>query len=158
MSAILRISGKNLDAKACAQSTTLPVVKVYQRGQPVYPASKLLKKRNHMSGLNIRLTPPDGLDSKLYTLVRRARTMIKRHRAELRRLRKFPGVQYACLDFGVPELNVAGQFEHVPHEFLLELGRLRIDLEISIYHAFRRKKKAAPNKSLNRTRQKRRSG
>ena len=139
--------------EACAKATTLPVEYVYQRGKLIYPASKLLKKRYRLSGLNIQLTANHGLDAKLYALVRCAQKVIKRHRDELQRLRKFPGVQYARLDFGISELDVAGQFEYIPHEFLLELGRLKIDLEISIYHAFRRTKKIAPNKSLKRTRQ-----
>jgi hypothetical protein len=46
------------------------------------------------------------------------------------------GVESAVLDIGVAKLDVAGQFEHIPAAFLLELGRMGIDLEISIYHAF----------------------
>ncbi len=152
MSVIFRISGKNFDAEACARSTTLPVVKVYKRGQLIYPSSMVLKKRYLTSGVNMRLEGPDGLEGKLHTLVSRAHSAINKHHREIQRLRKFPGVQNACLDFGVLELNVAAQFESVPHEFLLQLGRLRIDLEISIYHAFQRRKKKVPNKTLHRTR------
>ena len=134
---ILRISGKHFEAEACARSTKLPVCNVYKRGQ-LGP----LKKRSKTAGVNIVLLRTRSFNQNLYGLVNRVSKVVAMSRPELCRLRSFRGVEHMCLDFAINELDVAGQFEQIPYEFLRDLGQLRIDLEISIYHAFKGKRKS----------------
>jgi hypothetical protein len=136
MSVILRISGRDLDPEVVARKTTLPVTHIFRRGEPVLPRSKPRGAKNKFSGLNIQIASKDGLNGRASVLVRKAMRVISKHRQELARIARAPGVESAVLDVGVPRLDVAGQFERIPAAFLLELGKLRIDLEISIYHAW----------------------
>src|SRR3989442_13160711 len=111
MSAILRISGSSLDAEACIATTSLPAVRVYERGTRRFPLSKTNRKRNRLSGVNFRVTPRDGLEGRLLALAEAASAVLTAHRREVQRLRRRPDVESVVLDIGIPRLDVAGQFE-----------------------------------------------
>jgi len=136
MSVILRLSGKHLDPETVAQMTKLPIVKKYRRGEAVYPRTKPRGPKHKFSGVNIKITPNDHLQSRASDLARKAMQVISKRRREIIQITKAPGVEFVVLDIGISKLDVAGQFEQIPSPFLLQLGQLGIDLEISIYHAF----------------------
>lgn len=136
MSAMLRVSGRKLDPQMVARLTTLPVAMLYQKGEPVFPRTQPRGRKHKFSGINIRLTRFDGFRGQTRALVRKALRVIEARRREVTRIAKMPGVESVVLDIGVAKLDVAGQFERIPAAHLLKLGKMGIDLEISIYHLF----------------------
>ena len=64
------------------------------------------------------------LDAKLFLL---------QHVADLQTVQRFPGVESITLDFAIETRDVAVQSESFPADLLATLGRLGIDLTVSIY-------------------------
>jgi hypothetical protein len=58
---------------------------------------------------------------------------LERYEKELKKLGKFPGVEFLTLDFGISLRDVVAQFEYFPSELLLFAGKLGIGLAISLY-------------------------
>ena len=68
--------------------------------------------------------------------IRDAIKFLERHKRQLRRLSRLPGVETLTLDFGVARRDVPAQFDYFPPNLLLAAGKLGIGLELSWYHAF----------------------
>jgi hypothetical protein len=136
MSVILRLSGKHLDPETVAHMTKLRVVNKFRRGEAMYPLTKPRGVKHKFSGLNVQITPDDSLNGRASVLAHKAMQVISKRRREIVRITKAPGVEIAVLDIGISKLDVVGQYERIPAPFLFQLGKLGIDLEISIYHVF----------------------
>jgi hypothetical protein len=55
------------------------------------------------------------------------------HADEVRRLRKFPGVEAVTLDFGIWRRDVVVQCDHFSEELVRLAGELGVGLELSAY-------------------------
>ena len=133
MGCMLRIGGRRFDAKACAESTSLPVARVHVKGEPVL-RTRPNGKKNSESSLNIRVSRAEF--HRLDRQIKDARAFVKRHSREIRRIGRLRGVEHLVLDFGIARRDVAGQFDRFPAELLLACGKLGIGLEVSWYQAF----------------------
>ncbi len=134
MTCILRVSGRQFASRSYAQRTTLPVVKVYVRGEPRLPRSRPNGKNHTTSGVNIEVSGADFTNFKRQ--VRDAVSFLTRHRPALRRLARIAGVEELTLDFGLADRDVAAQFDYFPPELITAAGSLGIGIEIARYHAF----------------------
>jgi hypothetical protein len=133
MSCVLRASGKTFASREYAARTSLPVLKVYARGEPRF-RSKPDGKKNQRSGVNISVSDADFTNLKRQ--IRDAIAFLARHKRALSRLRRSEGLEDLTLDFGVADRDVAAQFDYFPADLLLAAGRLGIGIEVSRYHAF----------------------
>jgi hypothetical protein len=133
MSCILRISGKDFDARAYARRTSLPVVKVYMRGEPRF-WHKPTGKKNINSGVNVEVSRAEFENPKRQ--IRDAIAFLVKHRRAVQRLRNTVGVEEITLDFAIADREVAAQFDYFPPELIRSAGSLGIGIEVSRYHAF----------------------
>jgi hypothetical protein len=116
---------------------------VFWKGTPRSEHSTTLSRIN---GFNWTVSDADG--SRLDEQIRDAKAFLKRQRAELARLRRLN--LHSTLDFGVEANHEdAAKFVRVDAKLLSELGKLGIDLEISVYLA---ESAMTSNTSLERTR------
>ena len=130
MSAVLRIDGVDFDVdRFCAKSSLTPCA-VYRRGERVSQVSRS-RRRRKASGMNIVVS--DGEFDDFQRQVQEAIAFLSANRKELRRLMRFPGVEGACLDFGIERLDVAAQFDRLPPELVRLAGELGLGIEISHY-------------------------
>jgi hypothetical protein len=133
MSCVLRVSGKNFDARAYAQRSRLPIATVHVRGEPRLPRTRPSGERHKTSGVVIDVSSADF--ESLKRQIKQAIRFLAAHRSALRGLRRVVGVETITLDFGVADRPVAAQFDYFPPELITAAGSLGIGLEISRYHA-----------------------
>ena len=85
--------------------------------------------------------------------VRDAIRFLKRHGAAVRKLRRFPGVEDATLDFGIVWHDVAVQADVLPAELVLLAGKCGLAVEVSHYPiATARRSKRARRRGIARRR------
>jgi hypothetical protein len=131
MSSILRISGRTLDIDKCVERSRLTPIFIYRRGEAIN-SSKPKGKKNSRSGASFQISRRTFF--MFDAQVRETQTFLGRHETEIRRLRRFKGVDSACVDFGVdPEEGVAVQSWRFPENLISLANRLRLELELSVY-------------------------
>lgn len=130
MPCVLRASGKNFKSDQFAKSTSLPICAVYRKGDSKIP-KKINRKRWSTSGINVEVSNADFDNPG--EQVNDALKFLDKYKKELKRLAKYPGVEFMTLDFGFAQLDVVAQYEYFPPELLQAAGQLGIGLEISLY-------------------------
>jgi hypothetical protein len=132
MSCVFRASGQSFEVDAFLRESALSAHPVFRRGSPRLPGSGSLAST---SGFNVAVS--DAEFDNLREQIDDALAFVRRHEAEIRRLRSFPGVETVCLDFGVPWRDVVAQTDTFPPELLRVMGDLGIELTVSHYQASR---------------------
>jgi hypothetical protein len=125
--AVLRVSGSKAGVTRFLETSRWKPITVFWKGKPRSEHSTRLSEIN---GFNCSVSDADG--SRLVAQIRDANTFLKRQRSELTRLKRLN--LHATLDFSV-EANCedAAKFVRFDATLLAELGKLGIDLEISVY-------------------------
>src|SRR2546428_7986516 len=124
MSCVLRVSGKKFAATAFAKRTELPVIKVYVRGEPKLPRTRPDGEKHRTSGVNIEVSRADFTNLRLQ--IRHAQLFLERHKRELIRLMRSPGVEDMTLDFAVTDRAVPAQFDYLPPQLIATAGKMGI--------------------------------
>ena len=123
---VLRACGDDFDVDAFLSTSNLQPCAVYHRGEP---RSRL--KLHSENGFNIAVTE----HGKLKEDIPEAISFLSAHEAELLRLRNFSGVKDVCLDFGYERRDVVVQYDYLPSELLVLVGKLGLGIELSLYPA-----------------------
>jgi hypothetical protein len=135
---VLRASGPRFAVDRFAERTSLPVHSVYRRGEARFPRSKPKGPKHKISGITVVVS--DASWSKLPAQVRDAERFLSKHKREIRRLSRFPGVDGVVLDFPIHlriGRKVVAQFDRFPASLVRAAGELGIALELSTYPAAR---------------------
>jgi len=136
MSWCLRASGETFDVDASIKHHPLDTIVVHRKGKPKYPQSRPDGPRNDQSSLNIVVSNADfdNIDQQIDDAI--AYLSDKVNADKITKLMSHPGVDGACLDFGV-ELNTNEEFCFQGFVFPADLtklaGELGLDIELSIY-------------------------
>jgi len=131
MSAVLRVSGVAFDPDRFCAGSGLDPCKLYRKGERVFPASRPDGRRNDKSGINV--VASDAGFNEFPRQVEEATAFLVAHRADLARLRSFPGVEDMTLDFGIPRRDVVVHSDYLPPALLRLSGELGIGIELSYY-------------------------
>ena len=126
---VLRAVGVTISVERFLQGSQLRPCATFQKGESGSRASRK-GKRSKTSGMNVVVAEGDSL----LVQIHHAMAFLKHHRRELMRLRRYPGVELVCLDFGiaVSDEKVA-YFVYLPPELLRLAGQLDIGIELSRY-------------------------
>jgi len=131
MTCYFRVNGSRFDVEAFLRRSMLPPGRVYYRGDTRFPTLPKWPKRYTRSGFTVRIGPDTW---ELRNQIRPALVFLRKHRRELKRLSRFPGVQDIRLDFGVNMKEESmGQFFPLPGELIALCAPSNIGLEISVY-------------------------
>ncbi len=141
MSSVLRVTGRDFDVDRCCAQLGLAPCAAYRRGEPMFPASQPDGRRNEQSG--VHLVVSDAGFEEFPRQVEEAIAFLRAHGGEVRQLVQFPGVESACLDFGVTRRDVAVQCEYLPPELVRLAGELGLGIELSQYPALQSNECAA---------------
>jgi len=126
LSCILRAAGDGFTVDTFLASTSLVAYDVFRRGEPKTSATQF-----KTSGINIEVSATDFND--LEGQVEDAIRFLKSNREELKRLRRFQGVEDVRLDFAVEAKDVFVQSNYLPPELLALAAELGVGIELSIY-------------------------
>ena len=132
MAAILRVDGKDFDPDRFVADSALAPVQIYRRGEPRQgPGSE--GKVHTTSGLNFMLSDAefDEFDQQVADAI----AFIKFHRDELKRLRDFPGIESATLDFGIRRPDLVVQTNTFPSALIRRAGALGWGIELTQFPA-----------------------
>ena len=149
MSCVLRAGGKRFDVDACVDRLGLRVLRVFRRGEPRSPARPTGPK-SVFSCANVLVSDREFSDYN--GQVRDAIRYLKRNRKLLRRLRRYSGVEWAYLDFGVELRDVAVQSDFLPEELVTMAGNLGLGIELSHYPPISSARRPAGPRSAQRQR------
>src|SRR5262245_8736272 len=130
MPCVLRASGKKFEVDRFAKNTSLPICARYRRGDQRTTTSKKWKRWS-TSGVNLEVSNCDF--DNLAEQIKDACKFLNLYEKELKKLARFPGVEFMTLDFGISQRVVVSQHEYFPPELLEAAGKLGIGLEISLY-------------------------
>jgi hypothetical protein len=135
MSCMIKISGADLDIDKLLVNTTLIVDKSYHRGEQRQKINP--KKLNKESGASfiVSLAYFDEFEAQKNG----ARIFLSDNREAIRKIMAWPGVDGACLDFGIKKRDVAVQVDCLDSELLKLAGDLGIGIELSQYRCEDRK-------------------
>ena len=130
MSCMFRIDGRSLNIDRLLSAVSLPATMSFRKGQH---RSEIKKdgERNRNSGASFLVSNADF--HQFEKQKKDAISFLTNKRTVIRRIMNWPGVDSACLDFGIERRDVAAQFDHLPAELLRLAGELGIDIEISQY-------------------------
>ena len=128
MSCVLRIGGKHLDPDALVRNLTVPVYRIDRKGEPRHPSS-----RGMFEASAVHLDVSDAAFADLQAQVADAIAFLTANAGPLGAAIRFPGVDYATLDFAVELQDVAIDSKHLPPDLLRRAGELGIGIELSIY-------------------------
>jgi hypothetical protein len=131
MSCVFRANGSNFLVDSFLEGSDLVPCAVYRKGEPRFSASKSQEKVNKSSGLQVDVSEADF--DNLHGQIQDAISFMQKHKTELERLCKFPGVEGVSLDFGIARRDVVAQYDYFPPELLYLAGRLGIGIELSQY-------------------------
>lgn len=131
MGCVLRIAGSKSAVRAFTARTSLPVCRVFIKGEPMFPGMKRLTR---ITGFNIDVSSASGTDHKAQ--VRDALRFFKRHALELRRLRAaFPRAKPE-LDFSIWVTAPPETFTHsywLPPPLLTLAAQCGVTIRFSFY-------------------------
>lgn len=135
MSAVLRASGQDFDVDAFLLRSSLNPIAVHRRGTQIYLGSG----QRAQSGMNIDVSDRGFEDFPGQVL--EAVNFLTKHRKEISRLIRFPGVEKVYVDFGIARQDVAAQFAYLPTELIRIAGKLGLGIELSYYAIKKSRKK-----------------
>jgi hypothetical protein len=130
---ILRVVGRKFDVDRFLDTSHLNPCAEYRRGEPIL-RHRPRGKKHQRSGFNVDVSR--AAKQSIAKQAVQAVAFLKRYKRELRRLRRYPGVENTVLDFGVYERKAAAvQCEHLPIELIRLAGQLYLGIEVSIYRS-----------------------
>jgi hypothetical protein len=134
MSCVLRAWGRALDVDRFRTESSLCPCRVYRKGDPAPGSSRRSPPRiREDSGIVIDVSGADFDD--LPRQIEDAIHFLEHHRSALLHLQHFPGVEEACLDFGLARHDVAAQYMHLPATLIRLAAEFGLSIELSIYTA-----------------------
>jgi hypothetical protein len=125
---VLRIGGDQLDADALQRATSLAVYRVDRKGDP-----RRLPTRGHFETSVVHIDVSDAPFSDLNRQAAEALDFLRTNADPLTAAIRFPGVEWATLDFGVEARDVAIDSHYLPPDLLRSAGQLGVGIEISSY-------------------------
>jgi len=131
---VLNAFGTRFAVDRFRTKTSLRIHGVRKRGQPRFPRSKSGASKHEVSGITVVVS--DAPWSDLPAQIRDAERFLSKHRREIARLRRWPGVQIVVLDFPIDlriGRRIAAQFDRFPASLVRKAGSLGLALELSIY-------------------------
>lgn len=131
MPAVLRAYGKDFDVDRFLAGCVLPVCAVKRRGEPVFPSSQPNGRRHDRSGVHVVASDAEFDDFPRQS--KEATDFLQANAEQIRRLFEWPGVEDACLDFGLERQDVVLQCEYLPPELVRLAGALGLGVEVSLY-------------------------
>lgn len=132
MACILRVSGRRFKVDDYLRRSPFMPVKVYKRGARQFPGSKKLLGIHSSSGCNIVVSPRERTDYR--GQVRDTVRFLNAKMKEVRRLRRFAGVDWAMLDFGAEwHPDAALHYSHLPENLVALAAKAGLALEVSVY-------------------------
>ena len=118
MGCVLRVSGSKTAVRSFTARTSLPVCRVFIKGEPLFPGRERLTR---ITGFNVTVSDASGSDHDAQ--VRDALRFFKKHAAELRRFK-------AAFGHGKPELDfsiwVTAPPETFTHSYWLPPSLLKL--------------------------------
>jgi hypothetical protein len=135
---VLRAFGSRFAVDRFVAKTSLPICNVHKRGEPRLPRSKPRGPKHKYSGVTVVVSNAPW--SNLQAQIRDAERFLAKHKREIARLSRFPGVEALVLDFPL-DLRIGrktvAQFDHFPATLVRQAGKLGLALELSIYQTGR---------------------
>ena len=128
---ILRVTGSTVGVRAFTARTSLPVIRVFIKGEPRSPGAR---ERTRASGFNVTVSSAPGTD--LVRQFRDAQRFMTRHARELRRLTSSFKRATPVLDFGVSLEDNPNQYVRsyqLPPAFLKLVGTFGLRVQLSVY-------------------------
>jgi hypothetical protein len=126
----LMVMGKNFDVDSFLRDSPFDPEAIYHRGKRwAWPGGT---KMNVFSSSGFSVTV-GKIFGKLPPQVRVSTRFLERHRRELMRLKKYPGVTFIRLVLIYCPGNVANTCEVLPHRLLALAGTYGITLQLSVY-------------------------
>jgi hypothetical protein len=114
------------------KESSLKPYDVYRKGEP-RRRTKTDSALHDDSGLKVEVSDAEFED--LQKQVADAISFLKQNRQELETLCRFPGVERACLDFGLNKRDVFCQQDTLPAELLYLAGSIGLDIDLSQFPA-----------------------
>ncbi len=138
MSAVLRAYGEDFDVNSFLAGCTLPICAVKRRGEPVLPDGQPNGRRHDRSGVHVLVSGAgfDHFDQQVADAIE----FLHKETDQLERLRDFPGVENAELDFGIERRDAAVQCDCFPPALTRLAGSLGLGIMLSQYPIERRVK------------------
>jgi hypothetical protein len=131
MSCILRVGGSDLNVDSLLLECALEADSLWKKGEPKFPHSSPDSDFNESSGARIRVSDADFSEFALQ--IEDANHFFENHRRNLEILNKFPGIEWAVVDFGVEIRPPGWSSFNFPPELLALIGQVGITLAISTY-------------------------
>jgi hypothetical protein len=122
---VLRVSGTAFLVDAFLADSSLVARKVWHSGQRLQngrPAATT-------SGFNAVVSDAGDLPTQVSETI----SFLQRHRVDLLRLCGIAEVDDLVLDFGIPQRNVAAQFEWIPSDLVRAAGEFGMSFALSLY-------------------------
>jgi hypothetical protein len=136
---VLRASGRKFDVDRFLKRSSWKPLAVFRRGEP---RGLTVKKKNVESSFNLNVSDASWLN--LPAQIRDAKKFIEKNKNELRRLKRFPGVEGIVLDFPL-ENRISKDFPacflSFPEAFVQLAAAAGLSLELSIYAVYPRSKR-----------------
>jgi hypothetical protein len=127
---MLRISGVELDVDLLVRSTALIPEAIHRKGEPRL-STRPNGPKTTTSGASFVVSDA-GFDQ--FKIQKEdAIAFLTTNRQELQRIMSFPGIEGACLDFGIYWRDVPMQCDHFPSELVAIAGELGLGIELSQY-------------------------
>ena len=132
MGCVLKAEGEDFQVEAFLEGTDLIPSGIFRRGEPQFPRTQPKGEVWDSSRIVIDIDRR-GFDN-LQEQITAATAYLKENEREIRRLCKFPGVEYVYLDFGVRHREEpVVECNYFPPELLYLAGKLGIGIELSQY-------------------------
>lgn len=130
---MLRASGTDFDVVTFVTNSELDPVAVFKKGEPRSPVSNPDGPKHKCSGLNFLISNADFSEFELQTTETLA--FVRKYKELITKLQTFPGVENITVDFGVKTQSPGWCSFNFVSDLLLELGKLGISPELSVYPA-----------------------
>ena len=130
--AVLRASGENFDVDMFSARSSIPIDRVYRRGEGLLGARK--RSKHKVSGLAATVSDASWL--RLPLQIRDAEQFLLTYKREIMRLSRFPGVEDLVLEFSatIPfRRNFLTRTDRFPASLVRSTGKLGIALELRSY-------------------------
>ena len=127
---VLRVKSATTEVEKLVEASRLQPVSIYRKGQRRVPSARKLSR---VSGFNVDVS---RLDTGVKEQTRDAIRFLKRHRADLQRLRRVKTYKGMTLDFGLFDLatkNRPWPTYRLPAELIRLAGKHEIEIELSFY-------------------------
>lgn len=129
MSCILRINGTDLILNDLLKVNLIPS-STWEKGTPILSAMPEGKKYSN-SGASYVVSEADfdEFEVQKYDAI----NFLERNNRQIMEIMHLPGIEGACLDFGINSKDVPVQCDHFPSELVKLSGKLGLGIELSQY-------------------------